>query len=114
MSRRRLLILAILFIIGLLILMYAGPGASVVRGSMGDVVVVMFLAIMVGGFSREWWIGAVIAFAFAVGIECAQLFIVTQNTARDVILGAVFDWWDFVAYVIGAILAMVIERMIRR
>lgn len=114
MSRRRLLILAILFIVGLLILVYAGPGVNVVRGSMGDVVVVTFLSIMLGGFFRKWWMGALVAFAFAVGIECAQVFIATQNTARDVILGAVFDWWDFVAYVIGAILAMVIERMIRR
>ncbi len=109
MSRRRLLILAILFIIGLLILLYAGPGVNVVRGSMGDVVVVTFLSIVVGAFFRKWWMGALVAFAFAVGIECAQLFIATQNTARDVILGAVFDWGDFAAYMIGACVALVFE-----
>lgn len=83
------------------------------RGTVGDVVVVIFL----WSFARivkptGWrWIPLAI-FAFACSVECLQavnilgILGITSETAQ-IAVGSVFDWGDIVAYAVGCALAAV-------
>lgn len=101
-------------VLGLSILMYHGPMVEIIRGNIGDGVAVFVLALSVGFWTRRSWIGSVIALSIAVILEIGQVYLRSGDSSRDIILGAVFDWWDFVAYVIGAMSAWVFEKRLRK
>lgn len=110
----RLAALSLLLILGFRILSYHGPMTTFIRGNVGDVIAVVFIGLLLGFWTRAWWQGGVVAFVIALVMESAQLFLQTQNTARDVLLGAVFDWWDIGAYIVGALLVLIFEYALRR
>ena len=78
-----------------------------------------------------WWIGAVApgaslrtraaaALALCVGVEMSQLCHTTvldalrRTTAGDLLLGSGFDPRDLVAYTLGVLLAVILERAVMR
>lgn len=77
-------------------------------------VAVLFLALLFGAFCKSRFLGPVIALAIAISLEATQTVLNSGGNFRDLVIGAVFDWWDIVAYVIGAALALIAERGIRR
>ena len=78
-----------------------------------------------------WWIGAVApgaslrtraaaALALCVGVEMSQLYHTTvldalrNTTAGGLLLGSGFDPRDLVAYTLGVLLAVILERAVMR
>lgn len=101
-------------VLGLSILMYHGPMVEILRGNIGDGVAVFVLALSIGFWTRRAWMGAVTGLSIAVILEIGQVYLRSGDSPRDIVLGAVFDWWDFVAYVIGSMSAWVFERRLRK
>lgn len=113
-SLERIVVLAFCLCLGVSALFYQGPGHEIWRGNGGDMIVVLFLGLLFGAFCKNRLLGPFIALVIAIGLEVAQASSHTSGTARDLIFGAVFDWWDILAYVAGAILAVIVERGIRQ
>lgn len=57
-------------------------------------------------------IGALIE--FGQGVNLLDLLGMRDNEMIAVILGGSFEWLDFVAYAAGALIALMVERFIRR
>lgn len=112
-EKERIGLLLVCLALGLGVLFYPGPEHALLRNNGGDVVAVLFLSLLLGAFFRKRSIGPIAALAIATGIEVAQTVIQTNGTPRDLIVGAVFDWWDIVAYVVGATLAFAAEKRLR-
>lgn len=113
-QKERIGLLLFCLALGLSAFFYQGPGHEIWRGNGGDVVAVLFLGLLFGAFCKSQFLGPIIALAIAIGLEVAQTNLQTNGTPRDLIVGAVFDWWDIAAYAIGAVLAMLAEWDIRR
>lgn len=113
-QKERIGLLVLCLGLGLSTLFYQGPGHEIWRGNGGDMIVVLFLGLLFGAFCKNQFLGPTIALAIAIGLEVTQTNLQTSGTPRDLIIGAVFDWWDIAAYAIGAVLAMIAEWDIRR
>ena len=77
------------------------------RGTVGDVVVVIFLWSLARIVKPTGWRWIPLAiFAFACSVECLQavnilgILGITSETAQ-IAVGSVFDWGDIVAYAVG-------------
>lgn len=57
-------------------------------------------------------IGALIE--FGQGVNLLDLLGMRDNEMIAVVLGGSFEWLDFVAYAAGALIALMVERFIRR
>lgn len=110
----RLVAIFIGTVIGSLILIYEGSGSDFLRYYVGDAIAVFVIALFFGAWFRRLWIGPIIALGIGVFLECIQVFLTTQGGARDIIFGAVFDWWDIVAYGCGALVAYSIQAFMVR
>ncbi len=86
-----------------------------VRGFVGDVLVILLLFTFLKAFfsitSEKLAIG-ILLFAFTV--ELLQFFDLVetfniQSKPLRIVLGSVFDWWDLVAYTVGAVIIFVFE-----
>ena len=81
------------------------------RGTVGDVVVVIFLWSLARIVKPTGWRWIPLAiFAFACSVECLQavnilgILGITNKTAQ-IAVGSVFDWMDIVAYAVGCAVA---------
>jgi len=93
--------------IGAAVLVYRGPGRSLIRGHVGDVAATMLVYAIVGSLSRAriaWRAAATMAIATA--IELGQLVWRLESRAGELLLGTTFDGWDLVAYVVGICVAI--------
>lgn len=88
---------------------FQGPGAWLVRGYAGDVVIVIFL-VAVLGLVTSLRVGPRIALvvALAAGLELFQLWH-HQRGITGVALGTTFDPYDLGAYGLGALIAWAVE-----
>lgn len=104
----------LLLVVGLAIVFYTGPGRGLLRGHLGDVVVVPFLYFLWAVIRPDGRLVrglGVIAISFT--LEFLQLLDWVDADSPlllQITLGTTFDPWDFVAYVIGLACAVVIER----
>lgn len=111
--KRRFVWLAIAAVaIGIAVLVYRGPGRSIVRGHVGDVAATMLVYAGIGLLSR-WPIlwRAVATMAIATMIELGQVFWRMESAAGALLLGTTFDAWDLVAYAAGVGVAVGWERI---
>jgi hypothetical protein len=101
---------ALCFALGLVTLVWPGPGRTIVRGTLGDVVVVAFLYFLCGALG--WRRGRVPAiFALGAGLELLQWARALPGDPVSVVaLGRTFDPWDLIAYASGLCLAVAVER----
>lgn len=88
-----------------------------VRPYLGDVLAVILVYLVLRAGTRLDQVGAAgVAFAVAVAIELGQLIHVldalglADNRLARVVLGGVFDPADLLCYLVGAILALVLDR----
>jgi hypothetical protein len=112
--RRRFVILAMIAIgIGIGCLVYRGPGRAIIRGHVGDGGATMLVyAILSLAFVRTRpWLRGVITMAIATGVELGQLVWHATSTTGSLLVGSTFDWWDFVAYIAGTLVALGWDRV---
>lgn len=108
--------------IGLVAHSRATPLSPIVRDVLGDAL----WAMMIG-----WWLGALapvapagvrawMVLALCWGVEFSQMYHTPtldgwrQNTLGQLILGSGFDPRDLGAYALGALMALMLERIVRR
>jgi UPF0716 family protein affecting phage T7 exclusion len=92
----------------------------VIRGFLGDVLVIVLLYCLIKTFIRHKlrWLWLYL-FGFAVLVEIAQLFQIADwlginNPLLRTVLGATFDLWDIVAYGVGSLTILSFEVITRR
>lgn len=112
MKRRFVELAAVALVIGVLVLLYRGPGREIVRGHVGDVAATMLVYAVVGLLAR-WQLRtrAAITMAIALAIELGQTWWKVDNAAGSLLLGSTFDAWDIVAYAIGVAVAVGFEKL---
>jgi hypothetical protein len=98
---------------GLGVLVYQGPGRQLVRGALGDVVVMPFLyfgwGVLVPRFRKTRAVGVGLFAATAEGIQLLQVTSPDDPWWLRLILGTTFDPIDLIAYAVGLAAAYVIE-----
>ena len=105
---------ALLVPIGLGTKIYAGPGADVVRASVGGALYVAFFclaALVVWPRARPWVVSASVLGATCL-VEVLQLWhpawleAIRATTPGGLLLGSAFGWEDFPWYGVGALLGL--------
>lgn len=100
--------------IGVAVLVYRGPARPFIRGHVGDAAATMLVYAVLGVVLGAMWRGrlakpavlAIGAMAIATAIECGQLLWTGTGLAGEILVGGLFDGWDFAAYVMGTIVAV--------
>jgi hypothetical protein len=107
--RRACLVAAAALALGLVVLVYRGPGWHFTRGHVGDVAAAMFvLAVLIFAVPRlRMRVLAPTNFAVCTLVELGQtLWSGLEGTAvGEFVLGAVFDPIDLLAYAFGTVIA---------
>jgi hypothetical protein len=95
-----------------------------VRGSLGDVLVVMLLyclVLSIRDVDRLHLAGAVFSFACLVELaqyfELARLLGLRPGSVASIVLGSTFQWTDILCYGVGSIVAVVLDhsgRLLRK
>ncbi|WP_146743733.1 DUF2809 domain-containing protein [Aequorivita sp. CIP111184] len=89
---------------------------SFIRGFLGDVLVILLLYSFLKIFIKNNVLKtAVSVLAFAYFVELLQLFKLVEklNIQSEILLiifGSVFDFWDLLAYFLGFLLILLIEK----
>ena len=118
-NKNYFLLTVLLFITEVLIALYVHD--NVVRPYIGDVLVVMLIYCFVKSFFN-WPVfnTALLVLGFSFLIETLQYFNIVKilglehsSIARTVI-GTSFAWIDLVAYTVGFVLVLIIEKVFRR
>lgn len=96
--------------IGFGVLVYRGPGQPFIRGHVGDAAATMLVyavlgVVLRGRLARPGW-RAFGAMAIATAIECGQLVWTGTGLAGEILVGGLFDGWDFAAYLLGTVVAV--------
>jgi hypothetical protein len=115
-TRAFVMLAAPCLLLGLGVLVYRGPGRALVRGALGDVLVVAFLYFALGAIARWqprtrlWAVGGL-----ALLTELSQLVPRgVRSTAVDLTVGATFDPLDLLCYALGLALAWTVEMLVIR
>lgn len=113
MKRWFLWLAAAALALGAFVLVYRGPGRSVIRGHVGDVAAAMLVfAIVAAALPRlSLWVRAGIVFALTCAVELGQAFWSVSSTAGHLTLGDTCDPWDICAYAVGVSVAVLWERV---
>ncbi|OAD90150.1 hypothetical protein A7A78_08010 [Aequorivita soesokkakensis] len=88
-----------------------------IRGFLGDVLVILLIYCFIKIFIKNHVLKtAVSVLAFAYFVELLQLFKLAEklNIHSEILLtiiGSVFDWRDLVAYTLGFLLILLIEKI---
>ncbi|MFT3695074.1 MAG: DUF2809 domain-containing protein [Kofleriaceae bacterium] len=110
--RKRFVAMAGLAIaIGIFVLIYRGPGRSIVRGNVGDGAAAMLAyALLSLGWRARIRTRAITAFAIACAVELGQTMWHAKSFAAELTIGSTFDPWDILAYAIGIAVAVLIDE----
>jgi hypothetical protein len=101
------------------VLLYRGPLADFIRGYGGDWLIVQVIYLV-----ARFWVPvrwrlrlAVAVFIFAVGVEIFQFVFagtIPSNLATDLTVGRTFDPADIVAYLLGVVVVVLLDRPVDR
>ena len=115
-NKKYLLLAVSLFLVEALIAIYVRD--EIFRPYVGDFLVVVFLYCLLKSFWTVRVMKAVLVIlSFACMIELLQYFKLSDKLGvsgdgiLSIVLGSHFDWIDLVAYLLGALSILVIERM---
>ncbi|HUQ02568.1 MAG TPA: DUF2809 domain-containing protein [Kofleriaceae bacterium] len=87
------------------------PGRAVIRGHVGDVAAVALVYAVLALTSARPAVCAAVAAVIALAIELAQQSGGSRGgPAGDLLLGRHFDPWDLVAYAVGIMVAVAVDR----
>ena len=105
---------AFLFVV-LVLLATVGRDLGWVRSFLGDVLAVAWVFYVIRTFvkARASWTAA-IAFATGAAVELVQFLLMSMdveipNRSLRIVFGATPDWWDVLAYAIGAALVLGVD-----
>ncbi|MEM9924701.1 MAG: DUF2809 domain-containing protein [Cyanobacteria bacterium P01_D01_bin.50] len=118
-NKKYLYLTLILFFIEVFIALFIND--SFIRPFIGDVLVI----ILIYCFIKTFWninssIAVLFVFVFACIIEILQYFNLVnhlglqQSKIATVILGNTFDWKDIIAYLVGSIAILLLEKIIKK
>jgi hypothetical protein len=115
-TRRRYALVALLLFATEVLIATRFAHVPLVRGSLGDVLVVMLLYCLVLSLRdvRRLRLAAAV-FLFACAIELAQHFEVApllglrHGSVASIVLGSTFQWTDILCYFIGCVAALVLD-----
>jgi len=101
------------------VLLYRGPLAEFIRGYGGDwlIVQVIYLVARFRVQVRYRFYLAVAVFIFAVGVEIFQFVFagsIPNNLAADLTVGRTFDPGDIVAYGLGLVVVVLVDRPVSK
>jgi hypothetical protein len=106
MRRRYLLLAAVAIAIGAAVLAYGRlrwPGYAIVRGHVGDgAATLLVFALLSLRWRARPAVRAFATIAIATAVELGQLVWHSTSLAGELLVGGTFDWWDVVAYIVGA------------
>lgn len=111
MKRRFVWLAVAALVIGVAVLLYRGPGRSIIRGHVGDVAATMLVYALISLVSRaRVAYRAAGTMVIATAIELGQVLWRFESSAGALLLGSTFDAWDLVAYAVGVCVAVAWER----
>lgn len=111
-KRRFLELGAVALVLGVLVLLYHGPGRTVVRGHVGDVAATMLVYALLGlAWNARLSLRASATMGIAIAIELGQTMWKIESATGSLLLGTTWDAWDIVAYAIGTAIAIGWERV---
>lgn len=102
--------------LGAAVLVYRGPGRAIVRGHLGDVAATMLVYAVLGLIAARvarldrMAARALATFAIASAIELGQTWWHARSLAGELVAGNTFDPVDFVAYALGVVVGLAVER----
>ena len=120
MSRSaRLLYIAVTLAGAIFVLTYKGAGWQFIRGHVGDYLVVQFIYMIARlWFSDRWRIHLVIAILIlCIVVEVVKFFTrgsIPQTFFAEMTLGSTFDPLDMIAFILGLVMVLLIERFLSR
>lgn len=103
-------VLAIILFFMMVILAVFGSSWGVIRSFVGDILAVMCVYCMIASIIKTHpIIISSLAFLTGVAIECGQYLVLhfdinIPNKIIKIIFGSTPDWWDIVAYALGALI----------
>ncbi|MFD0861244.1 DUF2809 domain-containing protein [Sungkyunkwania multivorans] len=117
LSIKYILLTVVLFLVEVLIARY---GSGFLRHFIGDVLVVILIYAAIRSFleSKNVLLLILGIFVFACTIEGLQLFDlpkilgIEDNKVASIVLGNTFDWMDILAYALGCISIISMERFL--
>jgi len=114
-----LLLFAIVFALEICIALFFKD--AIIRPFIGDVLVVILIYCFFRTCLKiSYWKPAIVVLLFACAIEVLQYFDYVKllqlenNLVISVILGRTFEWLDFVAYLTGFLLIILVEMKLRK
>ena len=113
------LLAIVLFIVEVLIALYVKD--AIIRPYVGDFLVVMLVYCFLRAFLRfPMWPMAIFTLLFAYAVEFAQYLNMLKwlglesNRFARIVLGSSFEWVDMLAYTLGVICIVIIEKRIAK
>jgi Protein of unknown function (DUF2809) len=100
-------------LLGVACFFYPGPGRAIVRGHVGDAAAAMLVYAVVGGLWRRGaaWARLAVSAGIVSAIELRQVLgEAIAGLGGEILFGATFDPWDFVAYALGLVAALAWDR----
>ena len=118
MTSRYLLRLACIVALGMVTMVYSGPGADPIQNQLGGTFYVLAWMYFVLCIRPNWHpvLVGVIVFFFTCLVEFNQLWdpawleSVRQEWLGHLVLGSTFDWMDFPAYLLGLLIGLALEH----
>jgi Protein of unknown function (DUF2809) len=115
MRKQLLAMAATALLVGVLVLVYRGPGREIVRGNVGDGAATLLVYALLGlAWRARMQTRAIATFAIACAIELGQTVWHARSLAAELTIGSTFDPWDVVAYAVGVAVAVAWEVTARR
>ena len=118
MSRfRHVLYIAAILLIAVFVLVYRGPAWTFVRGFISDWLIVQLIYLVARFWvpdRRRYQLAAAI-FVLGVVVELIQaVVIIPQNLVAELTIGSTFDLLDILAYAVGLLTVLLLERALSK